>query len=35
MCLFISIPNTDMEFGNETERKDDKIAFAAVMHRGL
>ena len=32
--LFIPIPNTDMEFGNETERED-KMALAAVINRTL
>ena len=33
-CLFILIPNTDMESGNETE-EEDKMALAAVRNRAL
>ena len=32
--LFILIPNTDMESGNETE-EEDKMALAAVRNRAL
>ena len=33
-CLFILVPNTDMESGNETE-EEDKMALAAVRNRAL